>query len=257
MSTSAGSRKWQIVALLWCALTLGFAAAAEAQSITFSSPVAGNAYSEGQTLDITWTLNISTADRSRIYCHDLDYTVGNGPSVYIWENCNPGSQTTLSYRWVVPAGNLSSQVHIRARELDVFGNVVVEGTSPSFAIVANHPPSSLTVLSITGTTTPGGTTVATNQYYTVRMRAIDADGNLDHIDFHWNDGSDSPIEFVQYEQIYGRSFEDMRRRVPDLRKIGRMVGYKPEITLDSLLEMTIRDMCERLGRPVPSGMATA
>ena len=70
-------------------------------------------------------------------------------------------------------------------------------------------------------------------------------------------GSDSPIEFVQYEQIYGRSFEDMRRRVPDLRKIHRIVGYKPEISLDSLLEMTIRDMCERLGRPVPSGMATA
>jgi UDP-glucose 4-epimerase len=69
--------------------------------------------------------------------------------------------------------------------------------------------------------------------------------------------STSAIEFVQYEQIYGRSFEDMRRRVPDLRKIHRFVGYKPEIRLDQLLEMTIRDMCERLGRPVPAGMATA
>jgi UDP-glucose 4-epimerase len=70
-------------------------------------------------------------------------------------------------------------------------------------------------------------------------------------------GSSSAIEFVEYEQIYGRSFEDMRRRVPDLRKIRRFVGYKPEIILDQLLEMTIRDMCERLGRSVPVGMATA
>jgi UDP-glucose 4-epimerase len=69
--------------------------------------------------------------------------------------------------------------------------------------------------------------------------------------------SKSPIEFVQYEQIYGRSFEDMRRRVPDLRKIRRTVGFTPEITLDQLLEMTIRDMCERMGKPVPAGMAAA
>jgi len=69
--------------------------------------------------------------------------------------------------------------------------------------------------------------------------------------------SRSPIELVQYEQIYGRSFEDMRRRVPDLTKIRRAVGYRPQISLDQLLELTIRDMCERIGRPVPAGMAAA
>jgi nucleoside-diphosphate-sugar epimerase len=70
-------------------------------------------------------------------------------------------------------------------------------------------------------------------------------------------GSSSQIEFVEYEKIYGRSFEDMRRRVPDLRKIQKFVGYTPAISLDQLLEMTIKDMCERLGRPAPAGMATA
>jgi UDP-glucose 4-epimerase len=69
--------------------------------------------------------------------------------------------------------------------------------------------------------------------------------------------SSSPIEFVQYEQIYGRSFEDMRRRVPDLSKIHRFVGYTPEIKLDQLLEMTIRDMCDRMGRAVPGGVVAA
>jgi UDP-glucose 4-epimerase len=70
-------------------------------------------------------------------------------------------------------------------------------------------------------------------------------------------GSQSAIEFVRYEEIYGRSFEDMRRRVPDLTKIRRVVGYRPQITLDMLLDMTIRDMCERLRVPVPSSMAAA
>ena len=65
--------------------------------------------------------------------------------------------------------------------------------------------------------------------------------------------SSSPIECVPYEQIYGRSFEDMRRRVPDLSKIRRFVGYRPAIGLDALLESVIRDTCEQMGRPVPVG----
>ena len=55
-------------------------------------------------------------------------------------------------------------------------------------------------------------------------------------------GSRSPIELVPYENVYGPSFEDMRRRVPDLTKIRRYVGYRPEVTLDQLLELTVRDM---------------
>jgi UDP-glucose 4-epimerase len=69
--------------------------------------------------------------------------------------------------------------------------------------------------------------------------------------------SRSAIEFVEYEKIYGRSFEDMRRRVPDLTKIRRTVGYRPQISLDQLLEMTIRDTCERMGLPIPAGLAAA
>jgi UDP-glucose 4-epimerase len=61
-------------------------------------------------------------------------------------------------------------------------------------------------------------------------------------------GSSSPIEFVPYEQIYGHSFEDMRRRVPDLRKILRFVGYRPMRDLDHLLETVIQHTCEQLER---------
>src|SRR5207249_3465882 len=69
--------------------------------------------------------------------------------------------------------------------------------------------------------------------------------------------SSSPIELVPYEQAYGDSFEDMRRRVPDLTKIRAAVGYRPEVALDQLLEVTVRDICERLSLPRPVGLATA
>jgi UDP-glucose 4-epimerase len=68
--------------------------------------------------------------------------------------------------------------------------------------------------------------------------------------------SKSDIEFVPYEKVYGSSFEDMRRRVPDLRKIQRFVGYRPEISSAQLLEMTVRDMCEQMGVPCPVGLET-
>jgi UDP-glucose 4-epimerase len=69
-------------------------------------------------------------------------------------------------------------------------------------------------------------------------------------------GSQSAIELVPYEQIYGKSFEDMRRRVPDLTKIGRTVGYRPQLSLDQLLESVIRDICEQMGRPLPAALVT-
>jgi len=67
--------------------------------------------------------------------------------------------------------------------------------------------------------------------------------------------SNSPIEFVEYEKIYGSSFEDMRRRVPDLSKIARFTGYRPQVKLTQLLEITIRDTCERMLVPCPVGIA--
>jgi UDP-glucose 4-epimerase len=70
-------------------------------------------------------------------------------------------------------------------------------------------------------------------------------------------GSRAAIECVPYEQIYGRSFEDMRRRVPDLSKIRRFVGYRPAVDLDELLDSVIRQTCEEMGRALPAGLADA
>jgi UDP-glucose 4-epimerase len=69
--------------------------------------------------------------------------------------------------------------------------------------------------------------------------------------------SNSAIEFVPYEQVYGDSFEDMRRRVPDLTKIRGVTGYRPEVSLDQLLQLTIRYLQEQETPPRPAKLATA
>jgi UDP-glucose 4-epimerase len=52
-------------------------------------------------------------------------------------------------------------------------------------------------------------------------------------------GSDSPIKYVPYEEAYESGFEDMPRRVPDLTKIRRMIGYEPQHSLNDILVQVI------------------
>jgi UDP-glucose 4-epimerase len=52
-------------------------------------------------------------------------------------------------------------------------------------------------------------------------------------------GSDSRIVSVPYEQAYEEGFEDMRRRVPDLSKIHKLIDYQPTFDLDEILELVI------------------
>lgn len=51
--------------------------------------------------------------------------------------------------------------------------------------------------------------------------------------------SNSEIVFVPYDEAYEEGFEDMPRRVPDTSKINQLVGFKPEIKLDGILETVI------------------
>jgi nucleoside-diphosphate-sugar epimerase len=52
-------------------------------------------------------------------------------------------------------------------------------------------------------------------------------------------GSSSPIKLVPYDEAYESGFEDMPRRVPDLRKIAAMIGYRPQYSLDDILGQVI------------------
>jgi UDP-glucose 4-epimerase len=52
-------------------------------------------------------------------------------------------------------------------------------------------------------------------------------------------GSASSITYVPYDEAYELGFEDMPRRVPDLRKVEKMIGYRPRHSLDDILEQVI------------------
>ena len=48
--------------------------------------------------------------------------------------------------------------------------------------------------------------------------------------------SSSKIEKIAYEDAYPDGFEDMQRRVPDISKIKRVLGWTPEINLDQIIK---------------------
>src|SRR5437762_7156787 len=51
--------------------------------------------------------------------------------------------------------------------------------------------------------------------------------------------SKSEIVFVPYDEAYEEGFEDMPRRVPDIRKVNALVGFRPEMKLDGILRSVI------------------
>ena len=53
-------------------------------------------------------------------------------------------------------------------------------------------------------------------------------------------GSSSPIQHIPYSQAYAPGFEDMQRRVPDIRKIQEAIGWQPTRSLDQILQDVIQ-----------------
>jgi len=52
-------------------------------------------------------------------------------------------------------------------------------------------------------------------------------------------GSDSEIVLVPYDEAYEEGFEDMPRRIPDISKVGALVGFRPRMSLDGILRSVI------------------
>jgi len=58
-------------------------------------------------------------------------------------------------------------------------------------------------------------------------------------------GNRSEIVTIPYEEAYLEGFEDMRRRVPDLSKVSKAIGFRPTRGLDDILADVIEDMRSR------------
>lgn len=93
------------------------------------------------------------------------------------------------------------------------------------------------------------------------MRCSEAAGKV------FNLGSDQPVtirmlaerviqrvdpalatEYIPYSEAYGPSYEDIRRRIPDLTRIRSAVGYQPRHSLDDIIHKVVRWKRHLLGR---------
>ncbi len=59
--------------------------------------------------------------------------------------------------------------------------------------------------------------------------------------------SKSKIALVPYEEAYPAGFEDMQRRVPSLKRIAALVGFRPNRNLDTILADVADEMSKKLG----------
>lgn len=62
-------------------------------------------------------------------------------------------------------------------------------------------------------------------------------------------GGKSPIRTIPYSEAYTAGFEDMLRRVPDLTKVRRLIGYRPTRDLDQILADIVEDQTRNPLRP--------
>jgi UDP-glucose 4-epimerase len=54
--------------------------------------------------------------------------------------------------------------------------------------------------------------------------------------------SKSQVRFINYEDVFGGGFEDMKRRVPSIDKIRKAVGWEPGIGLDQIIDEIAAEM---------------
>ncbi len=58
--------------------------------------------------------------------------------------------------------------------------------------------------------------------------------------------SQSTVQFIPYNEVFDKDFEDMQRRVPGIEKIRSLIGYHPQTDLDSILKYVIEDKRQKM-----------
>jgi nucleoside-diphosphate-sugar epimerase len=61
-------------------------------------------------------------------------------------------------------------------------------------------------------------------------------------------GSTSSVRHLTYDEAYGRGFEDMQRRVPDISKARQWFGYTPTQSLNDIVKSVVA-YCRLHSRP--------
>lgn len=57
--------------------------------------------------------------------------------------------------------------------------------------------------------------------------------------------SQSPIQYVPYDEAYEAGFEDMPRRVPDISKICGLIGFQPQLELNDIIKAVIEHIRQK------------
>jgi UDP-glucose 4-epimerase len=61
-------------------------------------------------------------------------------------------------------------------------------------------------------------------------------------------GSSSKVEHLTYQQAYGQPFDDMTRRVPNLKRIRDAIGFAPQHSLEQIIQSVLEDRRAALAR---------
>jgi len=69
--------------------------------------------------------------------------------------------------------------------------------------------------------------------------------------------SKSEIKYIPYNEAYPAGFEDMQRRIPDLSRIGDLIGFKPARSLDDILEDVIEEQSRLLAEAATAAARSA
>jgi UDP-glucose 4-epimerase len=82
-------------------------------------------------------------------------------------------------------------------------------------------------------------------YKEVRLPYLTADNTATQV--LTERSSQDNIILVPYKEVYGKDFEDMRRRVPSISKIHNYTGWKPNLSVNQILNDVIKEFVpERL-----------
>jgi len=69
--------------------------------------------------------------------------------------------------------------------------------------------------------------------------------------------STSPIEFVPYDQAYEPGFEDMMRRVPCVDKLHALTGFRPETSLNEIIDRVTAFFRQKEEAAIPRAATSA